>query len=380
MTARTDDIHSFYFDESGFTGPNLLDSDQPWFVYVGVSLNEDKAHNICVEAHTRFGLQGSELKGAALIRSNRGREALSWILGEVSPHARGVVADKRYALAGKFFDYMIEPIIAGRNGLFYAIDFHKFIATHLFMFSLTDRRHDALLRAFSDMARSMEIAELDKVYSIWRQLNGLSPVGMMYTFSARHRERVEDELLTARNAGAMAKWQLELTGTALYSLLCHWSDTPGGLEVYCDRSKPLAAMTDFFDGFIGRHDKGYVRLSSAPPSPILFNLKKPIFLVDSRNSFGIQLADVLASTLAFILKRPDVPESRRWRNICGSMIVNYIVPDKTLLDLAKRETFVNTWVLCEFSDESNDLIEILAKIPNSVRLATLLHPHYLHDR
>ncbi|WP_420613353.1 DUF3800 domain-containing protein [Candidatus Spongiisocius sp.] len=372
-------VRNLYFDESGFTGANLADPEQPWFVYVGVALDEEEACLIHTEAYSRFRLQGSELKGANLIKTTRGRRALSWILGVVCEHARAVVADKRYALAGKFFDYMIEPILAERNATFYEIDFHKFVATHLFLASKTDKHHDELLMAFSRMMRRMDPGELDEVFSVWRRLEGLSPIGQLHKLSKLHREKIEGELGVARNAGPMANWTLELTATALYSLLCYWGETSDGLEVYCDNSKPLVASAAFFDGFIGRRDKGYVQLSSAPPSSIVFNLNKPVRLVDSRSSYGIQLADVLASTLAYTLKNPVEPISKEWRSLYGKMLVNSIVPDLTLMDLRERTTFINTQVLFELTDGSRDRVDLLKKMPIIVRMAKSMYPYYLHS-
>lgn len=39
-----------YFDEAGFTGDNLLDPDQPYFVYAGVAIDENYAEDIHSEA------------------------------------------------------------------------------------------------------------------------------------------------------------------------------------------------------------------------------------------------------------------------------------------------------------------------------------------
>lgn len=370
---------SLYFDESGFTGPNLTDPDQPWFVYVGVALEDEYAHMIRSEAYSRFKLQASELKGSSLIRTIKGREAVSWILSRVCQHAGAVVANKQFSLAGKFFDYMIEPIIAEYNSIFYRIDFHKFVATHLAINSQVDNDHQELLGAFSKMMRRIDLAELDNVFRVWRGFSDLSPIGQLYTFSAGQRARIERELVVARSAVPMAHWLLELTTTALYCLLCHWGESDSSLDVYCDNSKSLLASEEFFSGFVGRTDKGYVKLSSAPPSSVVFNLNGPISLVDSRRSSGIQLADVLASALAFVLKRPDEPISKEWRSLCDLMIVNSIVPDRTLMDLRERTTFVNTQVLLELARSAGDRIALLERIPSIVQAATSIYPSYLQS-
>ena len=73
---------TIYFDESGFTGNNLLNLDQPAFVYTSVAIDPQNASRLHNELVSRFHLRGKELKGKNLVRYSRGQEAISWLLNE----------------------------------------------------------------------------------------------------------------------------------------------------------------------------------------------------------------------------------------------------------------------------------------------------------
>lgn len=69
-----------YFDESGYTGNNLLSPDQPAFIYTSVAIDPSYASRLHSEMLSHFHIQAKELKGKNLVRSVRGREAISWLL------------------------------------------------------------------------------------------------------------------------------------------------------------------------------------------------------------------------------------------------------------------------------------------------------------
>src|SRR5450432_1873811 len=66
-----------FCDEAGFTGNNLLDRAQEVFVYAGVAIEAGRAREI-VERITRdFRIQSAELQGSRLLKSQRGRRAVT---------------------------------------------------------------------------------------------------------------------------------------------------------------------------------------------------------------------------------------------------------------------------------------------------------------
>ena len=58
-----------YFDESGFTGNNLLNPNQTMFSYGSVATCDDEARDFVEYLIKKYGVQNGELKGGKLIAS-----------------------------------------------------------------------------------------------------------------------------------------------------------------------------------------------------------------------------------------------------------------------------------------------------------------------
>lgn len=123
---------TLYCDESGFSGPNLYRGAAIYFTYAGAAIEPDEASAALSEFRKRQGHTQGEVEFAAARKRDRGVAALDWILAEHGHRATVWCADKKYATAGKFFEYVFEPILTDHNALFYQHDFHRFIANLLF--------------------------------------------------------------------------------------------------------------------------------------------------------------------------------------------------------------------------------------------------------
>src|SRR5688572_5142394 len=128
-----------YCDESGFTGEHLLSRDQRFFGYAAVAVEPDEADDLVKRLVRDFRLQGRELKGRNLVRTERGHRAINALLDTVGGRCQVAVHHKEFALAGKFFEYAFEPFISANNALFYSIDFHLFVANMLYLSVFTKR-------------------------------------------------------------------------------------------------------------------------------------------------------------------------------------------------------------------------------------------------
>ena len=181
-----------YLDEAGFTGNYLLDPAQPMFVYAGVAMTKEQAAALHSDVVSRFRLHGDELKGNNLIKHRRGREAVSWLLGRSVEHSLLVVADKRYALAGKFFEYIFEPLLAAQNSMLYAIEFHKFVAMVLYCHSVAgDLNADGLLKDFEMLMRTLDPQQVDAVLSHVDDVELSSPLGHILVFALCQQDKIK---------------------------------------------------------------------------------------------------------------------------------------------------------------------------------------------
>jgi hypothetical protein len=60
-----------YFDESGFTGENLLSKNQNTFTYGSVNIQPDKAQELVSKIIKKYQIQNGELKAVKLIRRDK---------------------------------------------------------------------------------------------------------------------------------------------------------------------------------------------------------------------------------------------------------------------------------------------------------------------
>lgn len=264
--------------------------------------------------------------------------------------------DKKYALCGKLFEYILEPVLKERSSMFYAIDFHKFIATSVYMYSkVGDCYTNDMLREFTDMMKSMDSSKLDSVLSFLDHIDQSELIGKILTFALCNRKQIENEIETMRKSdseGLIRFWPLELSMTALHLLLANWGEEFESLEAYCDDSKPISAAERFFSAFVGRKDKAYIQFGDSRSSPLIYNLSGPIRTVDSKDFPGIQIADVLSSSLLHAITHGDEEFSEEWLHLAQGMTSYPIEPDLSCVDLAQEGAFVNSMVLTELVERS----------------------------
>lgn len=348
-------VQAIYFDESGFTGNNLLDPTQPVFAYAGVALDPEAAAYLHSEVKSRFRLQGEEIKGQNLVQSARGKEAISWLLSECKENALITVSNKNFALAGKFYEYVFEPVLKYNNALFYAVGFHRFIANLVYvLFTARMDRAQQLLDDFEMLMRNKDVSSLEKIFDP----EGLAidfndPLKQILTFALCHLDKIKEEISSLSEIDGVSRWALELTTTSLFWLLSLWSEQFDKMQVYCDQSKPLYENQSLFEANIGRTDRVYMKLGKHPEMALTYNLAGPIVFLDSKTSPGIQIADVISSSIAYALKNREEDYSEEWLKIAESMLTSIcIVPDPEEIDLTKRDPLINAAILNELVDRT----------------------------
>jgi hypothetical protein len=373
-------VQVIYFDESGFTGNNLLDPAQPVFAYAGVALNPTDALSLQSEMISRFQLRGNELKGKNLVQSKQGREAISWLLSEIKNSALITISNKNFALAGKFYEYVFEPVLRHNNSLFYAVGFHRFIATLLYvLFEAGSEHARQILDDFEALMRTRDMSFLRPLLN--PEGLGISfnnPLDQILTFGLCHVDKIKEEIDSLSEIEGVSRWALELTTTSLFWLLSLWSERFDTMEVCCDQSKPLYENQSAFDAMVGRTDRVYMKLGNQPEMALTYNLAGPIVFLDSKESPGIQIADVITSSIAQAYKNPEEDYSKEWLRSAKPMFTpTCIVPDLEDINLKKRDPFINGLILLELvtrSLEGKSLFTDMAEYIATMRRAYMISP------
>jgi hypothetical protein len=264
-----------------------------------------------------------------------------------------IVFDKRYSLAAKFFEYVFEPVLAPRSSLFYEINFHRFISTILYVHLIAKEEYsDRLLLDFQNALRRLDLSFLDELLGIAASSADMPEVlRLILAFVECHRRRIVREVESLRRSEEVGDWILELSLTAMHSLLTSWGERSGALDVFCDASKPMLSQGHVLDVMINRKDRAFIDIGSRRV-PLSFNMVRPIQVVDSARCPGIQVADVFASAIAYSLKSKD-SYSRQCLALCNhSFNANSLLPNLEYMDPSRRETFVNMMVLREVMERT----------------------------
>ena len=180
-----------YCDESGFTGNNLLNVNQPFFTYASIAISNEEAESFVKQLISDFNVQGGELKGQRLLRYNKGKRAITRILEKYHDCIQVSVFHKKYNLACKFFEYIVEPVVQKNNLLFYKLGFHKFISNILYLELRANSKHaEEVFGEFERFMRQLGINEL-RLLSSSLVLPSISPILQeIKTFCFHHQKAI----------------------------------------------------------------------------------------------------------------------------------------------------------------------------------------------
>jgi hypothetical protein len=372
---------TIYCDEAGFTGNNLLDSQQPYFAYASVAMEPEEAASIVERVVRDHRIDAGELKGQRLLRSNRGRKAVADVHRACGQRSIISIWHKRYTLASKFFEHIFEPVLAEQNSIFYRVGFHKFISNILYFESITNsERALKALEAFQRFMIAPGEQHPDTIFPVTVDSEYSSVIREIETFTVCHRDAIAADAKAHGSENSLYRWMLEVSMSALWGLLGTWSTRApeGGLRVYCDESKPLIENRAHFDIMIGRTDRHYSFFD--PTVPITFNLDGPLQFVSSHTHPGIQLADVMASACAHAFKNSIDRREKAWEWLTIPTMAFPVLPDEDVFDLNTREAFVNTIVLHELVERSLKGHDLFEDMPLIMARAGRLHVAFLESQ
>ncbi len=372
------DILDIACDESGHTGPDLLQKDQRYFAYASVAISDAEAYEIIQKARAAHSVQMPELKAQALMGSERGRRLIAALLTEIEGRYTVNINDKLLALCGWFFEYIYEPVYQDDPWLLYRKNLHRFIAMYTWLW-MTDNESQArpAIEQFQRYMRSRNPGDAPFLFDNPRPpltLEGTEhPFESILRFAYGYRDIIiADNARLDKELPDGGRWTLDLSTSALWSHLNHWGATGKLLSVRCDASKPLQANIKNFTG--DERDPGIRRARMKHnPERMGWRLLEPIAFVDSRNHPAIQLADVIAGTMVAIVANDFSSESRT----IGEMIMDHvhphsIMPDMEVIDPSTRSAAVNALIvydLAQRAERHRDPYEHLAEMYHQAELS-----------
>lgn len=281
-------MECFHIDESGYTGGDLLNPEQPFQGATAVAISDDEAAQL-IRVHFP-NLQATELKYHALARRPGYRRPLMDLQRAVLSQHKCVtyVCDKRFLLILMFLDYAVEPFYYERGHNFYKDGQNYSLASLLYTVGPpllgTAKFHD-LLATFQRAIKEKTPQALDALVNSAKKLNwgelpeALGPIA-----------QGAPECLSAIATPGVST---DAAMVVLQSLISRMEVMASGqYRVEHDQSKNLLRYHELLQSYIDHQYE--VEFRQTQITGLRFPLKLcSVIQIDSKTSPAVQIADVM---------------------------------------------------------------------------------------
>jgi hypothetical protein len=222
----------------------------------------------------------------------------------------------------------------------------------------------------------MDEGKLENLFSSSVHPENSALINMIREFAVFRVNDIRDELDSLAGT-SNEKWILDLTNTALFTLLADWGEQYDEVTAICDPSKPLSSQNTIFNCMIGRKDRIYSEFTGES-HPITFNLSGPILFADSRVTHGIQIADAVAAAAVYAFSGEKDGCTEKWREII-SKVINHgsVYPELDVIDSNNRNVRRNVYILIELHSRAKagaSLTDGMGSFINLITQHLMTHP------
>lgn len=282
-------MECFRIDESGYTGFDLLNVDQPFQGATAIAISDDDAAKLIKTHFPR--LQAEELKYSSLTRRQSNHPRILALQRDVLAGYKCVsyVCDKRYLLLLMLLDYGVEPFYYERGLNFYEDGQNYSLASLLYIVGPTllgREAFESLLAAFQRAMKEKTPESLRDLVNAarkthWQRLpEALGPLA----------QYADPDCL---NAIATPGVTTDAALVVLQSLISRMEELAHGpYRIEHDRSKNLLTYNGLLQRYIDHDQEAEFRQSEI--ARIKFPLKlQSVTQVDSVASPAVQIADLM---------------------------------------------------------------------------------------
>lgn len=289
------------FDEAGNTGQNLLDNSQPIFSLASVNFDEDELN----ELFGIFDTNSDELHFKRLRKySKTQKQLIEFCDHELIQFSKikYSLSDKRFALVAQIIDQLFEPVMYDLNVDIYKYGMNIGLANSLYTFCNISWNKELVDEMLSNFVKMIKTKSEDSVQDFYSTLKKLYPT------VKKEQQQILTPILASEFQiesilSSVFKYTIDLTYPA-FSVLCDWwyRELGSKFEVMHDNSKQIDYWQELIkftsnQEFMEEREVGYDSRKMIYPLKI-----NELKLVDSKEHRQIQIADLVASSVAFVLK------------------------------------------------------------------------------
>jgi len=291
-----------YFDESGYTGPDLTNSKQPYFTLVSIRMTDEEIARL--KEDIDYNEWGKELHFKSMYTNPQGRIMLDKIYNHAlmdTNHVLPSYAYKRYCIYANIVNMLVETMcfknginlyegaqnLILANGLYYFASLHPNTGLisefeNKFIKMVREQSHEAIIDFYRITSKLINDADTEESFS--RLLSEIPPTC-----------RYISEALSNK------KFYIDLTIPLFSASIQEWYQKTGFKDdILFDSSEPFFANKEFLE---------QLRDMDVPETVVGYGNSKHVYplpvgnmdIAKSHEELGIQLADVFASALNFAL-------------------------------------------------------------------------------
>ncbi len=291
-----------YFDEAGNSGQNLLDSGQPIFVLASVNFTEDEAKKILAPIESA----SEELHFIRLKKYRRQQLQVVQALNNkliTGKRVKIIYYDKRFGLIAHLVDQLIETSFYHRGLDLYKKGLNLTYSNSIYFYGKNIWNKDLnemFLSDFQKMIREKSKESIENFYLSAKLLhNSVELYQQKILQPVLDSEEHIDSILES-----IRKYSIDLTLPSITRLADLWyKECNEPLEIIHDDSKQVEFWKNliyFMSNMLGpeKVEVGYDYRKMTYPLSI-----DSVTLESSKNVLQLQVADLIASSLAYCVKR-----------------------------------------------------------------------------
>ena len=291
-----------YFDESGYTGPDLTNSNQPYFSLASIRMTNEEIAQI--KKDVGYSKWGKELHFRSMYKSYRGQEMLDKIFNHPlmdNYHVLPSFAHKRYCIYANIVNILVETMYYNNGINLYEGAKNLILANGLYYFAFLHPNKVLVTEFEKNFVIMVREPSVDSVSNFYRTTDKLRNDANTKEGFFDMLSEIPPTIQYINESLISKKFYIDLTIPLFSVSIQEWYKRTGVKDnVLFDSSEPFFANKEFME---------QLRDMEIEETLVRYGKEKHIYplpvgnmeIAKSHVEFGIQLADVFASALCFAL-------------------------------------------------------------------------------
>ena len=291
-----------YFDEAGYTGPDLTNQDHPYFTLASIRLTDNEVEKM--KKDINYEGWGKELHISSMYTNPKGRLMLEQVFAHPFMDANHVLlsfALKRYCVYANIVNILVETYYYNKGVNLYEGAKNLVLANGLYYFAELHPNKPLIAEFEGNFVKMVRDPSIESIADFYRvtdklRLDESTKDGFFDMLS-----EIPPTIEYIKEALSNNKFHIDLTIPLFSISIQEWYKKTGVKDdVLFDSSEPFYANKAFLESLrdmnVPETEVGYGKQKHVYPLPV-----GKMRIVKSYEKFGIQLADVYASALNFVL-------------------------------------------------------------------------------